>query len=72
MKSEWTKHCSCPKEYLGSFRYFKSNEAAEGYWLAMVRIGEIYFASHGPGGHLLTVHLPGLCSCNDCSPTDNG
>jgi hypothetical protein len=75
LKVEWTKDCNCKPEdgnsWAQNYRHFRSDNLAKGYWLSCRRAPDLYYASHGPSGHLLTVHIPNVCDCNDCSPNSH-
>lgn len=49
--------------------FFASDAEAVEYWLRMRTSGDLFYACHARGrGHLLTVHVPQVCACSNCSP----
>lgn len=73
-RAEWIRECSCALgQAMGNGLrpiYFADDSEAISYWLMMRSGGDNPFhAAHARGrGHLLTVHVPQVCACSDCSP----
>lgn len=81
-KFEYTHDCNCAKERLlhGGNRtdgFYREPERATYAWLHATCDSDVkYFVIHtfvdSKTVHLLTVHVPLVCSCSVCTPIDNG